>query len=59
MMLPQQPEESGHIDAVDVETLQGLEPISSLSAERLIDLAAKTFVETAKAGDILFKEGYY
>ena len=56
-MLPQQPEESGHIDAVDVETLQGLEPISSLSAERLIDLAAKTFVETAKAGDILFKEG--
>lgn len=43
--------------AVDVETLQGLEPISSLSADRLAELARKTFVESVPAGVVLFREG--
>lgn len=43
--------------AVDIETLQGLEPVSSLSAERLAELARKTFVESMPAGVALFREG--
>lgn len=42
---------------VDMETLAGLEPISSLSAGRVRDLAAKTPVETVTQGACLFAEG--
>ncbi len=42
---------------VDVETLHGLEPIASLSAPRIRELAVKTLVETVRAGVRLFAEG--
>lgn len=41
---------------VDVETLQGLEPIASLSAPRILELAAKTLVEYVPPGMRLFAE---
>jgi len=42
---------------VDAETLQGLEPIASLSAPRIRELAAKTPVEGIGPGVRLFAEG--
>lgn len=42
---------------VDVDTLQGLEPLSSLSPARIRDLASKTPIETVVAGVRLFSEG--
>lgn len=42
---------------VDMETLAGLEPISSLSAGRVRDLAAKTPVENIATGACVFAEG--
>ncbi|MBI3774095.1 MAG: cyclic nucleotide-binding domain-containing protein [Gammaproteobacteria bacterium] len=42
---------------VDAETLQGLEPIGSLSAPRIRELAAKTPVESIGPGVCLFAEG--
>ena len=42
---------------VDAETLQGLEPIASLSVSRLHELAAKTPLENLGPGVRLFAEG--
>ena len=42
---------------VDAETLQGLEPIASLSAPRIRELAAKTVLEYLHRGARLFAEG--
>lgn len=42
---------------VDAETLQGLEPIASLSAPRIRELAAKTPLENLGPGVRLFAEG--
>ena len=42
---------------VDAETLQGLEPIASLSAQRIRELAAKTRVENLGPGLRVFAEG--
>ncbi len=42
---------------VDAETLQGLEPIASLSVPRIRELAAKTPIETLGPGVRLFAEG--
>lgn len=42
---------------VDAETLRGLEPIASLSAPRIRELAAKTPVEALGTGVRLFAEG--
>jgi len=42
---------------IDLETLQGLEPISSLSHERLKELASKISVESIPSGGVVFNEG--
>ncbi len=42
---------------IDLETLQGLEPIASLSYERIKALASRTPVEMLPAGSTLFSEG--
>ena len=42
---------------VDAETLQGLEPIASLSVSRIRELAAKTSLENLGPGVLLFAEG--
>ncbi len=42
---------------LDLETLQGLEPISSLSHEKIKELASKTVVESITAGTTIFQEG--
>ncbi len=44
-------------EKIDVDTLEGLEPISSLSAERLQDLADITVIESIDAMKCLFAEG--
>jgi len=44
-------------EKVDVETLEGLEPISSLSPERLQDLAEITVIESMGEMKCLFVEG--
>ncbi|OOZ39500.1 hypothetical protein BOW53_11355 [Solemya pervernicosa gill symbiont] len=47
-------EESEH---VDVDTLKGLEPVSSLSSERLQELADQTVIEFVEPDTTLFTEG--
>ena len=44
-------------NSIDVETLQGLEPISSLSVDRIKELASKIQIETLPTGSTLFTEG--
>lgn len=44
-------------EKIDIETLQGLEPVASLSMERLKDLADETFIETLHTMKCLFAEG--
>ncbi len=53
MELPAQQESNN----VDTDTLRGLEPVSSLSHERLEELAGETVVEVLPAGAVLFEEG--
>lgn len=43
--------------AVDIDTLKGLEPISSLSLERIRELAQKVEFETLAADEVIFREG--
>ncbi len=45
------------LDSIDPETLQGLEPISSLSHDRIKELAAKVSVENISADSVIFNEG--
>lgn len=42
---------------IDLEVLQGLEPVSSLSHERLKELANKISVESIPSGSTIFSEG--
>ncbi len=48
---------AGQNVTVDVDTLQGLQPLSSLSAARIKDLADKTSIEAVGSGVRLFGEG--
>lgn len=57
MNSPTQQNQAPNQTLVDMETLAGLEPIASLSAGRVRDLAAKTPVEVLVAGGRLFAEG--
>jgi CRP-like cAMP-binding protein len=57
MKAPMQPNATSVHSHVDADTLAGLEPISSLSAARIRELADKTAVETIGAGKRLFGEG--
>lgn len=48
---------SSQQQAVDFDTLKGLEPIKSLSPERIRQLAQKTFIESFEPDVTLFREG--
>jgi CRP-like cAMP-binding protein len=54
---PMQPNAAIEHAHVDADTLAGLEPIASLSAARIRELADKTVVETVGPGQRLFSEG--
>lgn len=50
-------DQPGKLEKIDPETLEGLEPVSALSAGRIDELAQQTYVEVVPAQKCLFIEG--
>lgn len=56
-MSPQNNMEGAEQEKIDVDTLEGLEPLAALSGARLQELADVTYIETLDAMKCLFVEG--